>query len=292
MNPSYVLVTAAYNEEAYIKKALQAVAAQTYPPLRWIIVSDGSTDRTDQIVRDYTRRSSFLELLILKKQHQRNFSAQVEAINAGLAQLRQISADYIGNLDADISFEPSYYARLLRKFEENPRLGLGGGYIHEEHDGQFHVRRTNSTASVPHGVQLFRRDCFRAIGGYIPLKYGGPDWHAEVCARMNGWQVEAFPDLKVFHHRPTGTADRLLRHWFRQGRMDFALGSDPLFEIVKCMRRLPEKPLIAGAVSRLSGFGWSHFAGEPRPVSDDFVRFLRNEQRHRLLPSFHRLARD
>jgi glycosyltransferase involved in cell wall biosynthesis len=278
----YVLVTAAYNEEVYIEKVLRSVVSQSVLPKKWIVVSDGSTDRTDEIVRTYAERYEFIQLHRITERHDRNFAAQVHAINLGFAQLRGMEYDYIGNLDADISLECTYFARLLRRFEMDTHLGLAGGSIYEESHGQFRYRKNNNLRSVAHGVQMFRRECLKALGGYVPLPYGGPDWHAEVTARMNGWRVEAFADLPAFHHRPTGTAAGLLRYWYRQGLMDFSLGSHPLFEVVKVATRVPRRPYVLGAFARLLGFVWAHCSGDRRPVSGEFVQFLRNEQKKRL----------
>lgn len=277
----YALVTAAYNEEPYIGKLLDSVVAQEVLPVKWVIVSDGSTDGTDKIVDRYASEFAFIQLLRITDKHERNFAAQVNAINRGFTELRAIAYDYIGNLDADISLEPWYFARLLKKFEKDERLGLAGGYIYEERGGAFQCRRTNRTTSVPHGLQLFRRECFEPLGGYLRLPYGGPDWHAEVCVRMNGWRVEAFPDLPAYHHRPTGMAGGLLRYWYRQGFMDFSLGCHPGLEVVRCLRRLRSRPVVVGAFARLLGFLQACCAGRGRPVSDEFVAFLRNEQRLR-----------
>jgi hypothetical protein len=133
---------------------------------------------------------------------------------------------------------------------------------------------------------MFRRECFDAIGGYVPLRYGGPDWYAEISARMKGWRVRAFPELVVYHHRNTGTADGILRYKFRQGLMDFSLGSDPTFEIFKCLSRIRERPYILAGLLRLAGFSWSYCCGEKRSVPEDFVQYLRKEQREKLCSSF------
>jgi glycosyltransferase involved in cell wall biosynthesis len=278
---SYVLATAAYNEEALIEKVITSVCAQTVPPKKWVLVSDGSADRTDEIVRRYASEYSFIKLLRVQEEHARDFAAQVNAINLGFAQLAGLEYSFIGNLDADVVFEPTYFARLIEKFRRNPRLGLAGGSILEERNGRFQARRTNNPRAVAHAVQFFRRECFQTIGGYVALKYGGPDWHAELIARMNGWEVQSFDDLEVHHLRPTGTADKLLKHVFRQGRMDYSLGSYAPFEFLKCMRRLREKPLIIGGLARFGGFLWSACVGEKREASAEVVRFLRNEQKSR-----------
>lgn len=281
---AYVLVTAAWNEEKQIATVIRSVVAQTVSPLRWVIVSDGSTDRTDDIIQEYAGRYDFIRLYRIEKDHPRNFAAQVDAINAGFAELKHTNYNYIGNLDSDVSFEPTYFAKLLGKFAENPRLGLAGGYICEEQKGEFRPRAANNPRSVPHAVQLFRRECFEAIGQYARLPYGGPDWHAEVMCRMHGWQVESYADLRVFHHRPTGAAEGRLRSWYRQGLMDFSFGSQPLFEIAKLARRIRSRPFLLGALVRLCAFTGAYFRQEKRAVPEEFVEYLRKEQWGRIWP--------
>ncbi len=140
--------------------------------------------------------------------------------------------------------------------------------------------------SVPHAAQLVRRLCYRDIGGYAVLKYGGEDWYAQQCAKMKGWQAEAIPALKVFHQRHTGAAGSLLRHRFRLGRLDYSFGSDPVFEVFKCARHFRETPFLLGSAARLAGFFWSSARREARPVPREFIDFLRKEQRSKLLGSF------
>jgi biofilm PGA synthesis N-glycosyltransferase PgaC len=279
---SYVLVTAAYNEEANIGKTIESMVSQTVLPKRWVIVSDGSVDRTDEIVQGYARNHDFIRLLRVARQPGRSFGSKVRALHAGNELLKDVSYGFIGNLDADVSVGPSYFEELIDRLDSRPRLGLAGGFVVEEIDGAFRDRRANRVYSVAHAAQLLRRECYEAIEGYAILEYGGEDWHAQTCAKMKGWKVEAFPDLKIFHHRHTGEGDNLLRHKFRQGRMDFSFGSDPWFEIFKCIQRLPEKPLFMGSAFRLAGFFWSWVCHDKRPVSAEFIEFLRTEQRQRI----------
>jgi hypothetical protein len=278
----YVLVTAAYNEEKYIEQTIRSIVAQTVPPRKWVIVSDGSTDRTDEIVASYCKSHAFLHLVRLVDEHPRDFAAQATAIRAGCKELEGSGYDFIGNLDADLTLEPTYFENLLTKFNEDPALGLAGGFIHEEGRTGFTNRPTNSTRSVPHALQLFRRTCFETVGGYRSLKYGGPDWVAEVMARRAGWEVRAYPDLPAYHWRPTTSAEGLLRGCWREGRMDYALGSLLLFEIFKCARRLNCRPFLIGSVARLLAFSTLYLRRVPREMPDDFVSYLQDEQRGRL----------
>jgi hypothetical protein len=205
------------------------------------------------------------------------------ALQEGIKLLAGVPFQFIGNLDADVSLDPSYFRDLISKFEMNPGLGLAGGFVYEGEEGDFQSRSSNRVYSVAHAAQLVRRECYDAIGGYAVLEYGGEDWHAQTSARMMGWSAEAFPELRIFHHRRTGEGDNLVRHKFRQGRMDYSFGSEPVFETFKCLQRLAEKPLFLGSFARLAGFFWSTIIREPRPVSDAFITFLRGEQKKKTL---------
>jgi poly-beta-1,6-N-acetyl-D-glucosamine synthase len=283
---SYALATAAYNEEKLIEKVILSIVHQTVTPVKWVIVSDGSTDRTDEIVRRYADRYSFIELYRITEDHPRNLTAQVNAINAGFARLKDVDCRFIGNLDADVTLEPTYFERLLPEYDADPRLGLAGGFIFEEQDGEFKSRKSNTLSSVAHAVQLFRRECLEALGGYKGFTWAGADWYAEVSLRMKGWHVRSIPELPAFHHRPTGKGFGLLRYWYRGGMMDFYMGTHPVFEVFRVVRRFREKPYVVGALVRFSAFLWAYCKREVRQVPDNFMLFLRREQMERLRTQF------
>jgi biofilm PGA synthesis N-glycosyltransferase PgaC len=281
-NAEYCLMTAAYNEEDHIARTIDSVLSQTLLPKRWVIVSDGSVDRTDEIIKAYAEKHDFIRFLRMTRPPGRSFGRKVKALRASCKLLEDTQFDFIGNLDADVSVQPTYFESLLTRLQSTPSLGIAGGFVCEEINGEFRSRRSNRVYSVAHAAQLVRRECYEAIGGYAVLEYGGEDWHAQISAQIRGWTVEAFPELKIFHYRHTGEADNLVRHKFRQGRMDYSFGSDPTFEVLKCLQRLPEKPFVIGGMARLVGFLWSYVCRERRPVSDEFMAFLRKEQKEKL----------
>jgi poly-beta-1,6-N-acetyl-D-glucosamine synthase len=283
----YVLMTAAHNEEAHIEQTMRSVVSQSVPPHRWVIISDNSIDKTDEIVRDYAERHAFIRLLRIDRPAGRNFGAKVRALHRGYQLVENVAYRYIGNLDADITVGPTYFETLIHCFERQPAMGVAGGFLYEEQDGQFASCWNNSTHDVFHAAQLVRRECYEAIGGYSVLKYGGEDWLAQTLARMKGWKVEALSDLAIFHHRHAGAGDpHVLRDRFRLGLRDHSFGSDPLFEILKCLRRVPEKPIMLGAMARMVGFCWGYISGKHPGVSDEIVAYLRQEQRSRMGLSF------
>src|ERR1700746_4090656 len=113
--PSYVLVTPARNEASYIESTIKSVVAQTKLPLNWVIVSDGSTDGTDEIVRKFVDKYEWIELVTLPERKERNFAGKVIAFNAGRARMAGLKYDVIGNLDGDVSFDQEYFSFLLQK---------------------------------------------------------------------------------------------------------------------------------------------------------------------------------
>ena len=278
----YVLMTAAHNEEQHIEKILQSVLSQTLLPERWVIVSDNSSDRTDEIVQSYVDRYGFIRLLRVSRPGGRSFGSKVRALHQGATQLQGAAYSYVGNVDGDLSLSADYFESLISRFEQNPRLGLAGGFVQEEERGQFRNRRTNSTWNVAHAGQLVRRACYEEIGGYAVLEHGGEDWYAQTCARMKGWEVQAFPELHIYHHRHTGEGSSRLANWARWGRMDYDFGSYPGFEAVKCVRRFQDKPYVLGGLTRFVTFMWGYISRRPRPVPPAFATFLANEQKHRL----------
>lgn len=279
---SYVLLTAVRNEAAYIDGTIRSVLAQTVRPVRWVIASDGSNDGTDEIVASYAERHPFIALVRVPGDIERNFGSKGRALQVAESALADVPYDCIGNLDGDISFGPAYFATLLDRLRSDPGLGIAGGWIHEDYGGGFVPRRQNLRTMVPHAVQCIRRRCYDEIGGYVPLRFGGEDTCAVVKAQMSGWHVRAFDDLPVRHHRRTASAGSVLRNRFRQGQADHALGYAPWFEALKCVRRVLDSPVVIGSALWFSGFVWSYVAREPRPVSTEFVAFLRRQQRARL----------
>src|SRR5437867_6156329 len=168
---SYVLVTPARNESEFIERTIQSVLKQTVRPLKWVIVSDGSTDGTDDIVSKYASENPWIELIRMPERRERHFAGKVYAFEAGHANVRGMKYDAIGSLDGDVSFDKDFFVFLLQKLAKDGSLGLvGASYIEsskEAYDYMF-----SSVDDVPGVCQLFRRECFEEVGGYTPLKEG------------------------------------------------------------------------------------------------------------------------
>jgi biofilm PGA synthesis N-glycosyltransferase PgaC len=283
MNVGYILATAARNEEAFIERTIRSVLAQTIKPIAWVIVSNGSTDRTERIIKDYSQRYGFIQLMVTEGERDRNFSSKVNAINEGLNELAHLHYGFIGNLDADIELEKEYFEKMIEKFDHDDRLGLAGGWTYDLVRGTFKENPGNRMMSVAGRAPIFRRECYEEIGGYLPIRTGGEDTAAEVMARMNGWKTEAFRDQKVLHLRGVGTAGtNLLGARYRQGLEDYFLGYHPLYEILKSLSRIYLRPYIIGSFFSLCGYLQGVLSREPFRVPEDVAEFLRSEQMDRI----------
>ena len=251
--PRYVVVTPARNEEEHIGRLARAMLAQTCPPMRWVVVSDGSTDRTDEIVAGAAQRCRWIVLVRMPERHERSFAAKVQCFNAGLDAVKDVPFDVIGNVDADISFGPDYFSFLVRQFAADPRLGVAGTPF-VEHGTQYDYRFT-SIEHVSGACQLFRRECFEEIGGYVAMPIGGIDWRAVTTARMKGWQTRTFTDHTCLHHRSIGTASATrLKGLYRYGQKDYLLGGHPLWQVFRCTYQLTRSPYVIGALCLWCGY--------------------------------------
>ena len=248
-------------------------------PLKWVIVNDGSTDATGEIVARYAAQYSWIELVNRPVRKERHFAAKVHAFNAGLERVKELQYDIIGNLDADVSLDPDHFEFLLSKFSQDSRLGVAGTVFREPGGYNSATDSFEGQTYVSGQCQVFRQQCFREIGGYVPSKAGGIDWIAVTTARMIGWNTRSFREKSFLHHRPLGTADRgVIASNFAYGKKDYILGGHPLWQIFRCTYRMTKRPYVIGGVALLSGYVGAFLSRAERPVSPELMRFHRREQ--------------
>jgi glycosyltransferase involved in cell wall biosynthesis len=281
-HPSYVLITPARNEEAFIAQTIESVIHQTVLPLKWVIVDDASTDRTPEIVSNYLIHLPWIEIVRMPKRGDRSFAAKVQAFNAGYDRVKTLDHEIVGNLDADVSFESDYLEFLLDKFRDDAKLGVGGTVFQEE--GYSSERQSfEGHNHVAGGCQLFRRQCFEDIGGFKPNAGGGVDWMAVTTARMMGWKTKSFRGKSFFHYRHLGTAGRgVLAATFSYGEKDYYLGGHPLWEVFRVAYRMTKRPYFFGGLALGLGYGRAMLRRVKRPVSKELMNFHRKEQMTKL----------
>jgi len=280
------LITPARNEEKLIEATIRSVTAQTLPPIKWVIVSDGSMDRTDDIVKEYASKFAWIELLRRPEHQDRQFAAKAHAFNAGWARVKDLDCDVVGNLDADITFEPDYLEFLLGKFAADPKLGVAGTPFSEDASDRgkhTYAHQFANTQHVSGACQLFRRECFLEVGGYIPVKGGAIDWIAVTTARMKGWKTRTFVEKTSFHHRELGTGnDHSLGVRYKYGQKAYYVGGHPLWETMRGFFQMRESPLILGGLNFLRGYYAAMLSRMERPVSPELIAFHQGEQLGRL----------
>jgi poly-beta-1,6-N-acetyl-D-glucosamine synthase len=278
----YVLITPAKNEEASIQATLGSVVNQTVRPAEWVIVSDGSTDRTEEIIQATSKAHPWIRLLRLPPRTERNFAAVVHATEAGVRGLTVDSYQYIGLLDSDVRFQADYFERMIEQFESSPRLGLAGGVVIDL--GQPKDRFPRNRDDVPGATQFFRRTCFEELGGLVAVPEGG--WDALSCAqaRMRGYETRLFTHLIVDHLKPRNLSEGgVLRRRWQMGVRDYALGYLPLFEGLKCLGRLLDPPPVFGGIAWWIGYCCAALQRRERHVPGDLLEFVRSEHKKRLL---------
>lgn len=278
---NYVLITPARNEARYIETTIRSMVAQTRRPLKWVIVSDGSTDGTDEIVGKYPAANPWIMLLRMPEKKERDFACKVHAFNAGYQQVKNLDFAIIGNLDADVSFEPDHFEFLIGKMEHNPLVGVAGAPFREGNT-QYDFRFTN-IENVWGGCQLFRRECFDAIGGYMPLRGGCIDHVAVLSARLNGWSTRTFTEKVCVHHRQMGTAlQGGIAAKFKLGVKDRSVGNHPLWQLFRTVYQMARPPYVIGGLALGSGYMWAFVTRRQTPLSRQLVAFVRWEQMQRL----------
>ena len=277
---TYVLITPARNEARFIALTIESIVAQTIRPARWVIVSDGSTDGTDDIVRRHAEEHAWIRLVRMPERAERNFAGKVHAFNAGLEAVKDVPYDVIASLDADISVAPDHFAFLLGKLAADARLGLVGAPFKDRFAYDY---RFVSIEHVSGACQVFRRACFEDIGGYVPVRWGGIDHIAVMTARMKGWKTRPFTEKTCAHHRAIGTAEHgVLAAKFRVGAQDYRLGGHPAWEIFRTAYQLTRRPFVVGGLALLAGYLWAAARRVERSISVELLEFRRREQMCRL----------
>jgi glycosyltransferase involved in cell wall biosynthesis len=277
-NVRFGLVTPVRDEEEFIGAMIESVVAQTTLPLKWIIVDDGSRDRSAEIIQSYAEQYGFIRFLQLPPREQRYFGGE-SAASVGLRELAAEDLDYIARFDADLVFPPDHFARIFKKCLANPRIGIAGGGLYIKQNGVF-VLEKHSSYHVRGAIKVYRRQCLEVIGG---LGEGmGWDTLDEVTAWVNGWDTRSFEDVEAIHQRPTGQAIPSDRLYHARGRAEFLTWSHPLFVFGKAVKIGFSEGSIMKPAFYLTGFLTGYIRGEER-IHDPEIAKARRAQQWRLI---------
>jgi glycosyltransferase involved in cell wall biosynthesis len=277
----YVIISPVRDEEKFIEFTLRSVIAQTIRPIEWVIIDDGSTDNTAGLVQKYAKEHQWIRLLQRgNRGYRKAGDGVIEAFNHGYDFLRSMGWDYLVKLDGDLTFDTQYFEKCFEHFIRDEKLGVGGGVIFNIKNGRL-ARENHPQFHVRGATKIYRRACWTAIGGL--LKAPGWDTLDEVKANMLGWQTRSFTDLRIIHHRSTGSADGMWKNLVKNGRANYIAGYHPLFMLLKGVKRLFEKPYLVGSLGLLYGF-MSGYTKRISQVDDDkLIRYIRKQQMNRLM---------
>lgn len=282
----YVLISPCRNEAKHMRRTLDTVAAQTVPPASWVVVDDGSTDATAEILQEYCRKLPYLRVVRRADRGRRSVGPGViEAFQAGLETVDLDAFGYLCKLDLDLHLPPRYFELLIARMEAEPRLATTSGkpYFERARDGALEPEICGDEMSVGM-TKFYRTRAFREIGGFVrEVMWDGIDCHR---CRMLGWIAESVDDedLRFLHLRPMGSSQKGI--WtgrVRSGFGQYFMGTSPLFLLASAVFRLPKHPVLYGSAAMLWGYVSSAARGVARYDDLAFRRFLRRYQRRCLL---------
>ena len=278
----YVVVTPVRDEAEHIAATIDSMAAQTIPPLSWIVVDDGSSDRTPQILDSASDKYAWIHVVHRPNRgFRKSGGGVVEAFYDGYSTFEGLKWDFLVKLDGDLSFAPDYFEKCFSHFCADPRLGIGGGVVCVRRNGRivedapgdppFHVRGA---------TKIYSRACWEKISPLVRA----PGWDTidEVKANMLGWTTRTFRDLELTQHKATGAGDGDWGNWFKNGLANYVTGYDPVFMMAKCVKRALQSPLSFEWIALLAGFCSGYLKMVPRVDDPRLIRYLRRQQIRRM----------
>jgi len=277
----YVIITAAKDEAQYIESTLRSVTSQTILPLKWIIVNDGSSDNTAEIVKMYQDKYSWIKLINYEKKCEKRLSGAkvIRAFYIGFNALINHDYEYLVKLDADLILPEYYFERVSTAFKENLEVGLCGGYCVEKKNGTLIKERT-AIDHIRGAIKAYRKQCFDDIGGLMPVL--GWDALDEMTAKYMGWEIKQLP-IQVVHLRETNKMYKPLLNRFHSGMAYFQTGYGIVLTMLKSIFWGFKKPYIVGGFVFATGYVFSFIKGEEKIGNNDMRKFFRRFKYNRVL---------
>ena len=272
---THLIVTPARNEATNLRRLGQCLIEQTWRPEAWIVVDNGSTDGTADVVQELARSHGWIRLVSIESETKpARGRSSVRAFNAGVIAVPR-HPDLITGLDADVSFGPEYFDALRREFGRNPRLGMAAGLCYEPSGGGWEPVYVTDP-NLRGASFTCRRECLAQL---LPLEERlGWEGIAVIRANIRGWETAIFPDLSYFHHRPTGSRDASRFAAFaEEGDSAYYMWYRPSYMILRTLYRAVglHDPAATGLAW---GYARSALRRRPRHPEPGFRAFVRSIQ--------------
>jgi poly-beta-1,6-N-acetyl-D-glucosamine synthase len=273
----YVAITPARDEVDNLARLAECLAAQTVAPAAWVIVDNGSRDGTVPLARGLARRHAWVRLLEIEGERDPVRGRPiVRALHAGIRSLEPLPAIVV-TLDADISFAPDYFERLLAAFAADERLGIASGSGWELEDGAW-TQRHLTGSTVWGASRAYRRACLEAV---LPFEERlGWDGIDEFKANARGWTTRTLVELPFHHHRAEGARDGAWRMRVDQGRAAHFVGYRPWYLALRALHHARRQP---SALGLLWGYA-SAIGGGERLADPDARAYVKRQQSLRTVP--------
>ena len=273
----YCLITPCRNEAEFVRITLETTCAQTVQPSLWVIVDDGSSDQTPEILAEFSDKYDFIKVVQRQDRGARAVGPGViEAFYDGLSYVDLDQFDYVTKYDADLEIPPRYFEKAMELMDADPLLGnISGKLFERKDDGSFFEERTGDENAVG-PIKFYRVACFRDVGGFVrEVQWDGIDGH--IC-RLNGWIAASVnePDLKIIHLRPMGSSQQNI--WVgrkRWGRGKYFMGSAWYYVLASALYRSIEPPYIVGGIGIVWGYLLAALGGHARYDNPEYRRYLR-----------------
>ena len=281
----YLLISPCRDEAEFLQRTIDAIAKQTVPPAKWLVVDDGSKDETPQILARAAAQHPFIQVVRREDRGQRSVGPGViDAFYFGLSHVNLDDYDYVCKLDCDLDFGPRYFERCMECFEADPWLGTLSGKLYlTGANGTLEHERTGDENSVG-PAKFYRVACFKDIGGFVrEVCWDGIDGH---MSRVKGWVARSVdePELRIHHLRQMGSSHIGIWHGRKRwGRGKYFMGSAPLYMAAVCLYRMFEKPYVVSGLGILIGYLQAGLQRAPRMKDPDYVAALRRFERGSLL---------
>jgi glycosyltransferase involved in cell wall biosynthesis len=280
----YILVTPCKNEEKSLPKLAESVVSQTIKPKIWVIVDDGSTDKTPDILKDLTSKHRWIQNIRLNEKPRDLGIHLAEVYRTGFSNAtdycmeRNIHYSYIGSIDADIIIEADYFESLIREFEKSSNLGICSGHVGNIVNNK--VIWSEFRKDLPSGgARLWRKECFVDTGGY--LRTCSPDSVSNVKAMIRGWDIRQFEDIKMISTRAYASAEGQWKGYKKIGANNYFIGYTPLHVLLKGIKMLYNSEGYSKngvGLAYISGYFSEYIKRKPRIDDSEVIDYFKNKR--------------
>ena len=281
-----LIITPACNEEKNLELLIDSMLSQSILPQEWIIVDDGSTDATSNVIQKAAVKYNWIRYLRKEKKGVRGpGKSVVDTFYFGFQNKQSNNYDVFMKLDADLVLPNNYLETIIYNFQNNLKVGVCGGVCSIQVGNQYLIEKeTNIEDHIRGAIKAYRRECFEDIDGLVPAM--GWDTIDEHNARFKGWLVLVLPELHVLHQRSTHQEYGFIKAAFRNGIMLYTIRMDVVLLLTNCLKKIIKKPYVILSLSMFLGYFVSFFRRERKIVNKDLGRFIRNYRYRKILEKY------